>query len=209
MTDLPAPDDDSFVTTAIQGLRVPAHNPDFWDHLAWQLDDAADEMLAEGMLRTVIPRARSAAPRAAAPPAPAPVAAPAPAVRPEPVAAPEPVTALVMPVEEEHPPRQAPLQAGSARVFIDAPLAGAAAHAVDPVVHHDPAVLPVALRRRSNALLVALAAAAAVVAVMAGLTLVRQRSDAGAPVPVEVAPDGGDAAAPELLDTGARWFAGR
>ena len=53
MTDL-LPDDDSFVRTAIQGLRVPVHGPDFWDRLAGQLDDAADDLVAQGLMEEVL-----------------------------------------------------------------------------------------------------------------------------------------------------------
>jgi hypothetical protein len=59
---------------------------------------------------------------------------------------------------------------------------------VEPdVVVHDPALLPGAMRRRSNAVLVAVAAAGAALAAVAGLTLVRQRSgDASGPAPEPV-----------------------
>ena len=52
-TDL-LPDDDSFVRTAIQGLRVPGHGPDFWDRLAGQLDDAADDLVSQGLMEEVL-----------------------------------------------------------------------------------------------------------------------------------------------------------
>jgi hypothetical protein len=206
MSELPSPEDDSFVTTAIRGLRIPAHNPDFWDHLAWRLDDAADEMVAEGLLEAVMPRVRTrAAARAPLPvdiegpddawPEPEPDLAPAPppppAPEPEvdlfgPIAEPDgaPVTeAFVFPSQgEAHAARTAPLRAGRPRVLVDAPSsAPLAAHRAEPVVQHDPAVLPQAVRSRTNAALVALAVLAAVVAVVAGLTLVRQRSDNAAP----------------------------
>jgi hypothetical protein len=214
--ELPDPDDDAFVTTAIQGLRVPSHKPDFWDQLAWRLDDAADELVSEGLLQAVMPRSRSVTPRhaaPAAPPEPVDIDAPAdawveadrdpygPIVGPidDPFAAPpeEPATvavARVAPIAAPHEPRRTPLRSGTARVLVDAPTAATPgpARMAEPVIHHDPAVLPATLRRTSNALLVALAVAAAVVAVMAGLTLVKQRNDASAPTPSEVAPDDAD-----------------
>jgi hypothetical protein len=220
MSDLGlTPDDDSFVRAAIQGLRVPGHHPDFWDQLAWQLDDAADEMASEGLLQRA-PEVPLIEPELAEPePSPhhvedpwtdseaAAAAAHAAAVAghghealdvygpaAEPVyedddeelavaAATRPQPRATAPRTPDHPARREPLRAGSPRVFVEAPVA---AFAPAPRVRHDAAVVPASLRRASNAVLLAVVVVAAVVAVMAGLALVRQRSNSGAPAPTEV-----------------------
>jgi hypothetical protein len=178
------PDDDSLVRTAIRGLRVPAHHPDFWDQLAWQLDDAADEMAQQGLMEEAPPSALLEPELAEPEPRPhhvedpwtdteeAAVAAHAAAVA---THEPPPVVPAV-----EHPPRREPLRA-TTRVFVEAPSAPAAGR-----VRHDPAVVPRSLRSASNAVLLAVVVVAAVVALLAGLALVRSRSDAGSPSPSTV-----------------------
>ena len=52
-------------------------------------------------------------------------------------------------------------------------------------VRHDEATLPFSMRRTSNAVLIAVALAALVVAAVAGLSLVKQRNDVGAPPSVQ------------------------
>jgi hypothetical protein len=200
------PDDDSLVRTAIRGLRVPAHHPDFWDQLAWQLDDAADEMVQQGLMEETLRAAllepdapeptvhhvedpwteseeEAAAAHAAALAghAHASMDLYAPVAGPDAAAAPAPVTPEAPAALEAHEPRRAPLRA-STRVFVDAPPGAAGA----PRVRHDPAVVPHALRRASNAVLLALVVAAAVLAVVAGLALVHSRSDAGPSTPTPV-----------------------
>ena len=187
MSDLDLlPDDDSLVRTALRGLRVPAHHPDFWDQLAWQLDDANDEMTQQGLMEETL-RAALLEPELAAPePSPHHVEDPwtdseeavaaahaaAIAVHEHPDAAPA----------VEHPPRREPLRA-TARVFVEAPAASAPA---PQRVRHDPAVVPRSLRRGSNAALLAAAVLAAIVVVVAALALVHSRSDAGSPPPATV-----------------------
>lgn len=245
MTDV-LPDDDSFVRAAIIGLRVPSHGPDFWDQLAWHLDDAADELTAQGVMQDPFRSALSTDPDLLPEPEPhhvedpwpepqgaprrAPlVAAPAAeeAAAPElddlfaPVAEPvyddehdddladeaaaydptydeprdpaarRPDLTLVRPLgpdltEEPPPPgSRRPLR----QVHVEAP----AAEAPAPRVRHDRATVPGALRKTSNAVLLAVAVLAVVVAAYAGLTLVKQRSDAAAPAPVPAATAGPDA----------------
>ena len=77
------------------------------------------------------------------------------------------------------PAHAAPAGAERVRAFTPGPTSPRA----EAVVRHDAAVVPQSLRRSSNAVLLAIAVAAAVVALVAGLTLVRQRSDAGGPTP--------------------------
>jgi hypothetical protein len=206
------PDDDSFVRTAIQGLRVPTHLPDFWDQLAWRLDDALDEMTGQGLMEFAVP---AAAPDLAVPePSPHHVEDPWPEVEPEPEVdlygpVDEPVyddeddDELVAARPPEAPARRAPLRAREP-VFVDAPTAVAPRPqrmAGRPGrVHHDRAVVPMSLRRGSNAVLLALAVLAAAMAVVAGLTLVRQRSEGSAPAPSEQASHGVDLAAPAPPD---------
>jgi hypothetical protein len=198
------PDDDSFVRTAIQGLRVPTHLPDFWDQLAWHLDDALDEMTDQGLMEFAM-RSTPVADLAAPEPSPHHVEDPWPE--------PEPEVDLFAPVDEPvyeddddeapPPPRREPLRARD-QVFVDAPTAVAAAPkrmaTAAPRFRHDPAVVPMSLRRASNAVLLALAVLAAVLAVVAGLTLVHQRSDAGPATPSEQASHTSDPAAPALPD---------
>jgi hypothetical protein len=217
------PDDDSFVQTAIQGLRVPTHLPDFWDQLAAHLDDAFDEMTAEGRMAALVVVPDLAVPE----PSPHHVEDPwpEPEHEPQPAAAAAPVSDpgfdLFGPVDEpvyedddeyEEDPadaaaaydpaydeptrpvataprhRRDPLQARRSQVFVAAPTGGAPAPrrlAAAAQVHQDSAVVPMSLRRASNLVLLALAILAAVMAIVAGLTLVHQRSVAGPSTPSE------------------------
>ena len=183
LTDL-VPVDDAFIRTAIRGLRAPEHHPAFWTELSGELD-----ALEVAMAPHRAPVRAPAPVRVAAPePEPAPVPEPAP----EAVVEPEPVPVAAAAV---HPPRREPLRARPpahaapagegerVRAFVPAPEAPTTKRR--PVVHHDAAVVPHSLRRSSNAVLLAVAVVAAVVALVAGLTLVRQRSDAGGPSPTE------------------------
>jgi hypothetical protein len=194
MSDLDLlPDDDSLIRTALRGLRVPPHHPDFWDQLAWQLDDAADEMALPELADpepsphhvedpwTDTEEAAAAAHAAAvaghgheAMDLYAPVAAAAPAVD---------LTSVA-----DHPPRREPLRA-TTRVFVDAPAAApapAAGAARAARIGHDAAVVPRSLRSASNAVLLAVVVVGALIALLAGLALVHSRSDAGSPSPTTV-----------------------
>jgi hypothetical protein len=171
-----APVDDAFIRTAIRGLRPPEHHPAFWGELSSELD-ALEGALAPAPVRPTRE------------PVPVPEAAPEPQPEPEPAPA---------PAAPAHPPRRAPLRArppahaGPAagpqrvRAFVDAPAPSAPKPKL--VVHHDAAVVPHSLRRSSNAVLLAIAVVAAVVALVAGVTLVRQRSETGGPSPSERPP---------------------
>jgi hypothetical protein len=188
------PDDDSLVRTAIRGLRVPGHHPDFWDQLAWQLDDAADEMIEQGLMEETL-RAALLEPELAAPePSAHHVEDPWTATEDETIAAhaaalalherpaaPAPEAAVAGEAAEAHPPRREPLRA-TTKVFVAAPETAAA----PARVRHDAAVVPHSLRRASNLVLLAVAVAAAVLALVAGLALVHSRSDAGSPTPATV-----------------------
>jgi hypothetical protein len=214
------PDDDSFVRTAIQGLRVPPHLPDFWDHLAHGLDDAFDEMAAAGLMEGSL---REAPVPDLAEPEPSPHHVedpwpePAHDPHPEPFADrfAEAAVDLFAPVDEpvyedddeyeedradeaaaydpayDEPVDLEPPRSRGPRIFVDAPAAATPTggrHVAAPRrAHHDRAVVPMSLRRTSNAVLLAVALLAAVMAVVAGLTLVRQRSEDGAPPPSEQA----------------------
>ena len=176
------PDDDTLVRTAVRGMRVPAHHPDFWDQLAWQLDDAGDEMAQQGLMEEAL-RAALLEPELAAP-EPSPHHVEDPWTDTEEAAAAAHAAAVAVhdhpaPAElVEHPPRREPLRA-TTRVFVEAPAVAPA----PPAVRHDPAVVPRSLRRGSNAALLAAAVAAAILVVVAGLALVRSRSDAAPPTP--------------------------
>jgi hypothetical protein len=209
MVDADAPVDDAFIRTAIRGLRAPDHHPAFWSELAGELDAAQRVLVAQGHLvappeqplvvqlpearperaparpRTEQPRRRTEQPR-----------------RQVHVAAP---TAAAPADTAPHPPRREPLRAGAPAHA--APAAAERIRAFGPgapaaprpklVVDHDPAVVPQSLRRSSNAVLLAIAAAAATIALVAGLTLVRQRSDDGGAPPAEQPADTGAAALEE------------
>jgi hypothetical protein len=203
------PDDDSFVRTAIQGLRAPTHLPDFWDQLAWRLDDALDEMTDQGLMEFAerdapAPDLAEPEPHHVEDPWPEPVESEIDLFGPvdEPVYDDED-DAAGEPVAPRPPARRAPLRARD-QVFVDAPTAAAPAPrrmAGRPArVQQDRAVVPMSLRRASNAVLLVLALLAAVLAVVAGLTLVRQRSEAGSSTPSEQASDTPDPAAPALPD---------
>ena len=201
MTDL-LPDDDSFVRTAIQGLRVPVHGPDFWDRLAGQLDDAADDLVAQGLMEEVL---RSALVADLAQPEPSPHHVEDPWPEPEVVGrAAEPDLQVDLfgpvdePVYEDEYEEDLADEAAAYDPTYDEPDAREPIGEEDPRdltrqwtpaalaptsrIRHDRAVVPRSLRRTSNAVLLALALLAAVLAVVAGLTLVHQRSDSASPV---------------------------
>jgi hypothetical protein len=182
------PDDDSLVRTAIRGLRVPAHHPDFWDQLAWQLDDAADEMIQQGRMEETLPAALLEPELAAPEPSAHHVEDPWTEPEEEVIAAHAAALALherpapeVASAADLHPPRREPLRA-TTKVFVEAP----EVPATPPRMRHDDAVVPHSLRRASNLVLLAVAVAAAVLALVAGLALVHARSDAGSPSPTTV-----------------------
>jgi hypothetical protein len=83
-------------------------------------------------------------------------------------------------------PREQVFIPAAAAATTAAALAGRGVRGVaDPLakltVRHDPATMPRSMRRTSNAVLLGLAVLALVVALVAGLSLVRQRSDSSAP----------------------------
>ena len=188
-----APMDDAFIRTAIRGLRAPDHHRAFWDDLGGQLDSITQVLIAQGLLVDhSVPPLVVELPQAV--PAPAPI--------------PEAVDGATV-----HAPRRQPLRAGPPAHAVAAgaprvrafgqPVAGQAPSGwaepgapaesgppADPevVVRHDPAVVPRSLRRTSNAVLLAVALVAAIVAMVAGLSLVRQRSDTGGSPPPAEAP---------------------
>jgi hypothetical protein len=113
---------------------------------------------------------------------------PAPASRQVHIAA--PTAAVPAAAAARTPEPEAP---ASSSVFATAAAAAAPARAVrrvaDPLsklkIEHDAATMPFSMRRTSNIVLLTVALAAVMIAVFAGLSLVRQRSDSGAPAPLE------------------------
>jgi hypothetical protein len=187
MTDL-APIDDAFIRTAIRGLRPPDHHRAFWDDLGGELDAIAQVLVAQGLLVD-----QSVAPLVVElPHAAAPAAQPQRPVEPPARAAdPTLVRPRRQPLRAAPPAHVAPADAPRVRAF--GPDPSGWAHPGTPtvpevVVRHDPAVVPRSLRRTSNAVLLAVAIAAAVVALVAGLSLVRQRADNAGPAPTPEAP---------------------
>lgn len=214
------PPDDAFVRTAIRGMQIPDHDPDFWDRLAGGLDDVDEELeLEQGRLGAVgAPGALDGFDDEGA------GAGRAGGHRPRHVAQARahrraPLRAAPAPVVDgggHRPPDDRAVRAGGAagvpgtgwvqgQVHVEAPTASVPAASAarptggggrtvvravaDPLsrftIEHDPATLPRAMRRGSNAVLLALALVAVVVVLVAGLSLVRQRSDSGATVPQE------------------------
>ena len=190
------PPDDAFVRTAIRGMQTPDHHEEFWSRVAGVLDqvddgrpfDGADPIGAPGSLDALSnerPAARHTASRparrASHPPRRAPLRA-----------APPPRTpALAGQVHIDAPTARVPAAAAAFAGASAGAAAGAAAvrKVADPLsklrIEHDAATLPFSMRRTSNAVLLAVALAAVVVSVLAGLSLVRQRSESGAPTPVQ------------------------
>jgi hypothetical protein len=187
---LSQPEDDAFVRTAIRGMRPPEHEPSFWDRLAGELDAAEDARGVASVfgppgsleeLPAPRPRARERtrsthrapehpprrAPLRATPSGEVAIDAPTAAV-PAAAAAPAARAAAQLPV---HP---APARPIPARVRAVDPMAGMR-------VRHDPSTLPASMRRASNVVLLTIALAAVLVALIAGLSLLRSRSDSGAP----------------------------
>ena len=209
-----APDDDAFIRTAIRGLRPPEHHPAFWGELEGELDTVDGALAAEG-------RRAAPAERAGPQPPAEPIVVQLPEAPPDP--APEPTerrnrrstwplrtpptrraASRSGPAPPPTPLRRGPSGSGPSgpvwpRARAPGPPARSGSAGTRPklVVHHDPAILPESLRRTSNAILLAVATLAAVVALLAGLTLVRQRSDAGGVPPTEQ-PSQPAAAAPEV-----------
>jgi hypothetical protein len=218
VTDLArGPEDDAFVRTAIRGMRPPDHHPDFWDALAGRLDAAEERAAhsesveavfgppgsldAEALRPKARERARPAHRAADHAPRRAPLrAVPAPAAPPTQVHIDAPSAAVPAVAAAADAVREPAFRPAAIAATTAAAIAGKGVRSVDPLakltVRHDAATLPHTMRRASNAVLVALALVAVVVAVVAGLSLVRQRSEDGAPVPLEQPGEPGDA----LLD---------
>jgi hypothetical protein len=200
------PEDDAFVRTAIRGMRPPEHHETFWDRLAGDLD-AAEDAGARGITATPAPQpaAAPARPRRAAradhPPRRAPLhaappqqvvvdtpagAAPA-AAPPATPAAPPSVPAMLAAAAKAPPPGGTPpprsrtggRQAGGIRP--NAP----GLRKVDPLaglrVRHDASTMPASMRRTANVVLLTVALAAILIVLIAGISLVRSRSDSSAP----------------------------
>jgi hypothetical protein len=194
------PEDEAFVRSAIRCLRAPEHEPSFWDRLAGQLDAAEDaRRIASvfgptGSLEEIPPprarprdRARPAhraadhppreVPLRAGPPPEPPLAAPpevAPDPAPAPAPAPAPTARPAAPARQVHVPAVPAAATARASVPRVDPLAGLK-------VRHDPATLPASMRRASNVVLLTVGLAAVLIAVIAGLSHLRSRSDSGAP----------------------------
>ena len=209
MNDVELPQDDAFVRTAIRGMQTPDHHPDFWDDLASMIDASEGPGtvtdpgldLALGAPREFempgqpVPRGRHVharpahragdhaprrAPLRAVPLLPDPELAPAPAPTQVHIAA--PTAAVPAAAAAGWAPAPAPSAPASAAPIIR--------KVADPLsklkIEHDAATMPYSMRRTSNIVLLTVALAAVMVALFAGLSLVRQRSDSGAPAPVEV-----------------------
>jgi hypothetical protein len=199
---------DAEVRDAVQRMRIPDHQPDFWDHLAGQIDRIEGRRASDRNRRAAAAaqhRAETAPSREVSAAIPTPV-------RPADEAAPEPYQPRELPHDLRHVVVAGPSDgpsggptAGPSEAPDDGPVApvlegrfgaGSGAqrqrrtgpsnhaprrHGTRHVrVERDLAVVPQAMRHRSNVAVAVLAVAAVAVVAFAGSTLVRSRSGGGA-----------------------------